>query len=61
MRKEGERRGASFKVVCAWCGATIRRAGSKDAQGMCPACHARMLREHLRAHRGHTFEKASER
>jgi hypothetical protein len=44
--------GDEFKVVCTWCGVIIRRAKSKDSQGMCLKCYARMLGEH-----GHSHER----
>ncbi|HEY0379969.1 MAG TPA: hypothetical protein VGC87_23845 [Pyrinomonadaceae bacterium] len=44
--------GLDFKVVCTWCGVIIRRAKSKDSQGMCLKCYARMLGDH-----GHSHER----
>ena len=42
--------GSEFKVVCTWCGVVIRRAETKDSQGMCLKCYARMLGEHVHSH-----------
>ena len=43
---------SEFRVVCTWCGVVIRRAKTKDSQGMCLKCYARMLGEH-----GHSHER----
>jgi hypothetical protein len=40
----------TFKVVCVWCGDVIRFNHSKNSQGMCMKCHARMLRDYNLAH-----------
>jgi hypothetical protein len=61
MRKTNRQEKAGYRVLCAWCGGTIRQSIGKDAEGMCSACHARMLREHFRAQSADTFENASER
>ena len=39
---------ATFKVVCVWCGAEIRRASAPAAPGMCRDCFQQMVEEHTR-------------
>lgn len=52
----------NYKVVCAWCGVTIRRDKAEDSQGMCTKCYCLILREHLRSQRQATIAShASER
>lgn len=47
--KDLERRDElTFKVVCVWCGAEIRRASAPESPGMCQACFRRMIEEHAR-------------
>lgn len=52
----------TFKVVCVWCGAEIRRASAPESPGMCGACFRRMVEEHTRlASRQQASAYASER
>jgi hypothetical protein len=52
MNREARNEELKFKVECTWCGNIIRRNDSKDSQGMCLRCYARMLGEH-----GHSHER----
>jgi NMD protein affecting ribosome stability and mRNA decay len=52
----------TFKVVCVWCGAEIRRASAPESPGMCGACFRQMVEEHARlASRQQPSAYASER
>ena len=52
----------NYRVVCTWCGATIRHNNVKESRGMCLTCYARMLAEHTRTyHPTPKHSKASER
>lgn len=48
MDDEGTRVEQTFTVVCAWCGAEIRRADVPQSPGMCQRCFQHMVEEHTR-------------
>ena len=53
---------ATFRVVCVWCGAEIRRASAPESPGMCQNCFRQMVEEHARvAARQSACAHASER
>ena len=38
--------GRTFPVICAWCGAEIRREDTPRPEGMCQKCFRQMIEEH---------------
>ena len=62
MRTQRGRGGMSYRVVCTWCGATIRHNNFKESRGMCLKCFTRMLAEHTSRHQQPDYGlKSSER
>lgn len=37
-----------YKVICTWCGETIRLNARQDIEAMCRRCYRQMLFEHTR-------------
>ncbi len=63
MRAAGDGKGRTpFRLVCVWCGDTIRRDNPKESRGTCRKCYARMLSEYTRPlQQGRNSSGASER
>lgn len=62
MSRAMSQENVNYRVVCTWCGATIRHNNVKESRGMCLKCYARMLAEHTSAHQlTHKRAKVSER
>ena len=62
MMNDAGRNVMSYRVICTWCGVTIRHNNTRESSGMCQSCYARMFSEHTRPYQRAGKElKASER
>lgn len=59
--KDETQSGQTFRVVCVWCGAEIRRGDTPQPEGMCQGCFRHMLEEHTRLAERQQARYASER
>jgi hypothetical protein len=48
MEDKSSKEEPAYGVVCAWCGAEIRRASAPESPGMCQRCFQQMVEEHTR-------------